>query len=72
MVATACHMRFLSTDRAMVAQFGDPFRPLEPDCKVIQFTEPLTPAQSRQAADLIVDRPDVQLYVYGRASTDLG
>lgn len=72
MVATACHMRFLSTDRAMVAQFGDPFRPLEPDCKVIQFTEPLTPAQLRQAADLIVDRPDVQLYVYGRASTDLG
>jgi internalin A len=72
MVATARHMRFLSTDRAMVAQFGDPFRPLEPDCEVIQFTEPLTPAQLRQAADLIVDRPDVQLYMYGRASTDLG
>jgi hypothetical protein len=55
----------------MVAQFGDPFRPLEPDCKVIQFVEPLTPAQLRQAADLIENRPDVQLYVYGRASTDL-
>ncbi len=72
MVATVSSRRFLSTDRAMVERFGDPFRPLEPDCGVIQFDQPLTPAQLRQAADLITNRPDVQLYVYGRASTDLG
>jgi hypothetical protein len=66
------HRRFLSTDAAMVAQFGDPFRPLEPDCGIIQFDQSLTPAQLRQAADLIVDRSDVELYVYGRASRDLG
>jgi hypothetical protein len=29
------------------------------------------PAQLQQAADLIASRPDVQLYVYGRAFTDL-
>jgi hypothetical protein len=55
----------------MVKQFGDPFRPLEPECQVIQFDQPLTPAQLQQAADLIGDWLDVQLYVYGRASRDL-
>jgi hypothetical protein len=72
MVANISTRRFLSTDRAMVEQFGDPFRPLEPDCTVIQFSQTLTPAQLRQAGDLIVNRPDVELYVYGRASADLG
>ena len=43
--------RFLSADPAMVERFGDPFRPLEPNCQVIQFSQPLTPAQLQQAAD---------------------
>ena len=63
--------RFLWTDAGMIERFGDPFRPLEPECKVIQFDQPLTPAQLRLSADLVVERPDVQLYVYGRAGRDL-
>ena len=70
--AAALHRRFLSTDPGMIERFGDPFRPLERNCGVIQFSQPLTPAQLQQAGDLIADRPDVQLYVYGRASNDLG
>ena len=69
--AAASYRRFLSTDRAMAERFGDPFRPLEPDCRVIQFNQPLTPEQLRRAGGLIADRPDVELYVYGRASRDL-
>jgi len=67
----AVRRRFLSTDQGMVERFGDPFRPLEPDCGVIQFSQSLTPAQLQRAGDLIVGRPDVELYVYGRASKDL-
>lgn len=63
--------RFLSTDPGMVAHFGDPFRPLEPECKVVQFERPLTPDQLRRAGELVADRPDVQLYVYLQASRDL-
>ena len=70
--AAALHRRFLSTDRGMVERFGDPFRPLEPECGVIQFNQPLTPSQLQRAGDLIADRPDVELYVYGKASKDLG
>jgi internalin A len=70
-VETRQGRRFLWSDPARIERFGDPFRPLEPECKVIQFDQPLTPAQLQQAADLIVERPDVQLYVYGRASRDL-
>jgi hypothetical protein len=55
----------------MIEVFGDPFRALEPECKIIQFDQPLTPAHLQQAANLIVERPDVQLYVYGRGSRDL-
>ena len=63
--------RFLTTDRGMRERFGDPFRPLEPDCGVIQFDERLTPAQLEKAGRLIVDRPDVELYVYDRTWRDL-
>jgi hypothetical protein len=63
--------RLLSVDRATVNRYGDPFRPLEPDCAVIQFDRPLAPEQLRQAAGLILNRPDVELYVYGRASRNL-
>lgn len=63
--------RFLSTNRAMIDQFGDPFRPLEPDCRVLQFDQPLTSPQLKQAGSLIAERPDVELYVYGRAFRNL-
>jgi internalin A len=69
--AAMLRRRFLKTDRAMVERFGDPFRPLEPECTVIQFDQPLSSAQLQQAGDLIAGRPDVELYVYGRASRDL-
>jgi hypothetical protein len=70
-VAVVPRRRFLNADRAMVDRFGDPFRPLELDCRVMQFGQPLSPAQLRKAADLIVNRPDVELYVYSKASKDL-
>jgi internalin A len=73
-VREACtpqHRRFLTTDPAMIDRLGDPFRPLESECNVIQFDQPLTAAQMRRAGELIAERPDVQLYVYGRASRDL-
>ena len=63
--------RFLSTHPRWVAQFGDPFRPLESDCTVVQFEQPLSDAELRRAAGLIADRPDVELYVHGRAARDL-
>ena len=63
--------RLLTTDPGMRERFGDPFRPLEPECRVIQFDERLTPAQLEKAGRLIVDRPDVELYVYDRTWRDL-
>jgi hypothetical protein len=65
------HRRFLTTDRGMIERFGDPFRPLEPECRVIQLGEPLAAAQLQAVGGLITDRPDVQLYVYRDASTNL-
>jgi hypothetical protein len=70
-VGTPRSRRFLSSDPGMIDRFGDPFQPLEAECKVIQFAQPLTPAQMQQAADLLLERLDVQLYVYGQASRDL-
>ena len=69
--ATVRPRRILSLHPAIIERFGDPFRPLEPDCKVIQFDQSLPRAQLQQAAGLLADRPDVELYVYGRASPDL-
>jgi hypothetical protein len=65
--------RFLSSagDARFVERFGDPFRPLEPECRVVQFESPLTPSQLQQAGAIMAGRPDVELYVYGRASRDL-
>ena len=70
-VAVVPRRRFLNADSAMVDRFGDAFRPLELDCKVIQFRQPLSPAELRKAGDLIVNRPDVELYVHDGASRDL-
>ncbi len=50
---------------------ADPFRPLEAECRVVQFSQPLTPSELAKVGDLLAGRPDVQLYVYGRASHDL-
>jgi internalin A len=61
----------LTNDPGVIDRFGDPFQPLEPDCRVIQFDEPLTEAQLERAGRLIEDRPDVELYVYGRVWRDL-
>jgi hypothetical protein len=63
--------RMLRTDAQSVAYFGDPFRPLEPECKVVQFEQSLTPEQLRAAGKLVAGRPDIELYVYGRATSDL-
>ena len=63
--------RFLTEEPGMRERFGDPLRLLEPECKVIQFREPLTPTQLERAGALVADRPDVQLYVYLDASRDL-
>lgn len=63
--------RMLRTDAKSIAYFGDPFRPLEPECKVVQFEQSLTPEELRQAGALVADRPDIELYVYGRAAKDL-
>jgi hypothetical protein len=68
---TNLRRRFLSMNPAFVDSMGDQFRPLEPDCRVIQFAQPLTSAELTKAAGLIENRPDVELYVYGRASRDL-
>jgi hypothetical protein len=63
--------RFISMHPKMIERFGDPFRPLEPECKVVQFGQPLTPEQLQRAGELMRGRPDVRLYVHGRASHDL-
>jgi internalin A len=63
--------RFLFTDPGLIERLGDPFRPLEPDCNVVQFDQPLSPAHLQRAGELIAHRPDVQLYVYQSASRDL-
>lgn len=69
---TSLGRRFLMTDPGVIERFGDPFvRPLEPECHVIQFDEPLSPKQLEQAARLVADRPEVELYVYGRIWRDL-
>jgi hypothetical protein len=70
-VGISLSRRLLSDDPSVIAHFGDPFRPLEPHCKVIQFERPLTPSQLQKAGELVADRPDVQLYVYSDASPNL-
>jgi hypothetical protein len=47
------------------------FAPLEPECEVVQFDQPLSASELQQAAALIGGRPEVELYVYGQASRDL-
>jgi hypothetical protein len=63
--------RFISTDPATVERFGDPFRPLEDDCTVVQFSQALTEAQLARVGQLVARRPDIQLYLYGQACRTL-
>ncbi len=60
--------RFLSFPSAGLE---DPLRPLEPECRVLQFSEPLDPPTLVRAGELLRDRPEVMLYVYRRAAKDL-
>lgn len=62
------HRRIL---RSVLGGDPDPYRPLEADCKTVQFDQPLAPEELERAADLMAQRPDVELYAYGTASTDL-
>lgn len=57
--------------RSVLGGDPDPFRPLEPECKTVQFDQPLSPAELERAAGLMAQRPDVELYVYRTASKDL-
>jgi len=61
--------RFLGSARNSIEAVR--FAPLEPECKVVQFDQPLSPAELEKAASIMRGRPDVELYVYGNASRDL-
>ena len=56
---------------ALSAKRGDPFRPLEPEIRVVQFGRMLTEEQLFKAGRLIADRPDVWLRVHLPKSPDL-
>lgn len=49
----------------------DPFRPLEPECRRLQFAADLTEAQLQRAGELIAGRSDVTLRIYCAALPDL-
>ncbi len=73
MASTEPVQSFRHTRRVLSGKGGgvDSFRPLEAECRVVQFSQPLTPSELAKAGELLAGRPDVQLYVYGRASQDL-
>ena len=73
MASTEPVQSFRHTRRVLSDKGGgaDAFRPLEAECRVVQFSQPLTPSDLAKAGELLAGRPDVQLYVYGRASQDL-
>ena len=43
----------------------DPLRPLEPECRTVQFSSQQSDETLQRMARLMRDRPDVQLYVFG-------
>jgi hypothetical protein len=43
----------------------DLLRPLEPECRTVQFSAPQSETSLREMARLMRDRPDVELYVFG-------
>jgi hypothetical protein len=64
--------RFLDAGPAQVAAEGDPFRPLEPEIRIVQFGRVPGDADLARAGRLFADRPDVWLRVYPASSPDLG
>src|SRR6202050_3909137 len=50
---------------------GDPFRPLEPEIRIVQFGRVLTEPELAKAGQLIAERPDVWLRVHLAKSADL-
>ncbi|MGE5270226.1 MAG: hypothetical protein ACM3JG_11200 [Thiohalocapsa sp.] len=62
--------RFLTEDRRD-ADDEVRFAPLDPECKVVQFARPLTPAECEKAAAIMRGRPDVELYAYRDPSRNL-
>jgi hypothetical protein len=54
-----------------LARLGDPFRPLEPECRVVQFGQPLSDDELRRAGEIIAGRPDVVLRIFQPAAADL-
>src|SRR6266403_5555693 len=63
------HRRFLGSAGNSIEAVR--FAPLEPECTVVQFDRPLSPAELEKAGSIMHGRPDVELYVYGNASRDL-
>ncbi len=63
--------RQLNGPAASIWSGGDPFRPLEPEVRVVQFDGPLSEGELRQAAAIVLPRPDVWLRVYPRAAENL-
>lgn len=63
--------RFLDAAPSGIAADGDPFRPLEPHVRIIQFGRMLSEPELEAAGALIRDRPDVCLRVYPNEAADL-
>lgn len=63
--------RFLDAGPALIAKQGDPFRPLEAECRIVQFGRPLSEDQLRRAGEIMADRADVWLRIHLPRSPDL-
>lgn len=63
--------RMLDPWPGQVERLGDPFRPLEPECEVVQFGRALTDEQYRRAGEILAAKPDTWLRVYMPRSRDL-
>jgi len=64
--------RFLDARSSLIVEQGDPFRPLEPEIRIVQFGGALTEAELAKAGRLVAERPDVWLRVHLAKSADLG
>jgi hypothetical protein len=63
--------RFLDARPSLIAEQGDPFRPLEPEIRIVQFGRALTEGELAKAGRLVAERPDVWLRVHLAKSADL-
>jgi hypothetical protein len=69
--ATSAELSRRDLDGLLSARLGDPFRPLEPECRVVQFSKPLSQGELRRAGEIMAGRPDVVLRVFQRKAADL-